>query len=347
MVARLTVALAVIAVLLGVGADPALAHTITGVEPTNYRSELVTMTPRTPDLEIELLDLGRRIRLTNDTGTEITVLGYQGEDYLRVGPDGAYENINSPTLYANRTPAEPLPADTDVNSDPEWRRIGAGPAVTWRDRRTRWEGPDPPAVVAAPGQRHVVSTWHIRLAREDTTTIDLVGRITWIPGPSATPWIVLTAVVAAAVAAIGWSRRWAALLVAVLAGLTAVDVVNVSAGTARTVNSPLLVVASTVLRDPLTTIAWVAAAGGLVLLHRREQAGVLFTGLAGWIIAAASGFTDTGVFARSQIPTRLAPELIRSYVALTIGLGVGITVASLTVGIRKGWLPWRRLLPAR
>src|SRR3954464_11673141 len=82
-------------------AAPASAHTITGVAPTDYRSELTGVEPSVPGVRVELLDLGRRVRLTN-SGPEVVVLGYQGEPYLRVGPKGVYENTRSPSTYQNK-----------------------------------------------------------------------------------------------------------------------------------------------------------------------------------------------------------------------------------------------------
>ena len=41
-------------------ASPAGAHTVTGVAPTNYRSEVLGISPPLPGLKVRLLDLGRR-----------------------------------------------------------------------------------------------------------------------------------------------------------------------------------------------------------------------------------------------------------------------------------------------
>ena len=104
--ARLGRAGAVMAVLVSAGvllsAQPAAAHVVTGVSPTNYRSRIVGVTPPLPDVEVKLLDLGRRVELTNRGDTDVIVLGYEGEPYLRVGPTGVYENDLSPTAEENR-----------------------------------------------------------------------------------------------------------------------------------------------------------------------------------------------------------------------------------------------------
>ena len=92
-------------VLVAVGAAPAEAHTITGVSPTDYRSEIVGVNPRLPGVSVRLLDLGNRVELVNRGATDVIVLGYQGEPYLRVGPAGAFENRRSPSVIASTTKA--------------------------------------------------------------------------------------------------------------------------------------------------------------------------------------------------------------------------------------------------
>ena len=44
-----------------------------------------------------------RLELTNDTDTDVIVRATEGEPYLRIGPDGVFENLLSPATYINRT----------------------------------------------------------------------------------------------------------------------------------------------------------------------------------------------------------------------------------------------------
>jgi hypothetical protein len=41
---------------------------------------------------VEVVDAGARLRVRNQTGREVMVLGYAGEPYLRVGPAGVPES---------------------------------------------------------------------------------------------------------------------------------------------------------------------------------------------------------------------------------------------------------------
>ena len=75
-VIKIAVAGAIVACVLAVPATPASAHTVTGVAPTSYRSEIIGITaPYGRDMKVQLLDLGRRIRLTNRGAHDIVVTG--------------------------------------------------------------------------------------------------------------------------------------------------------------------------------------------------------------------------------------------------------------------------------
>src|SRR5205085_7932947 len=96
-------------VLALLAAPPAEAHTVTGVSPTNYRSEVLGVNPRLPGVSVHLLDLGNRVELVNQGAVDVIVLGYQGEPYLRVGRAGVFENRSSPAGAWNRGTAASTP----------------------------------------------------------------------------------------------------------------------------------------------------------------------------------------------------------------------------------------------
>ena len=77
---------AVVIAVVGLFAAPASAHTISGPRPTNYRSRVVAIAPPAPGVTARIVDLGAKIELTNRTSSEVVVLGYENEPYLRIGP---------------------------------------------------------------------------------------------------------------------------------------------------------------------------------------------------------------------------------------------------------------------
>ena len=90
-------------VAIVVTAQPAAAHGVGGVEPSNFETTVHGTTPRVSGLTVRTIDLGNELEVRNDTGADVVVLGYQGEAYLRVGSARVFENRRSPATYLNRT----------------------------------------------------------------------------------------------------------------------------------------------------------------------------------------------------------------------------------------------------
>jgi hypothetical protein len=193
-------------------------------------------------------------------------------------------------------------------------------------------------VQAAPDETHSVGEWNIELQAAGSQKSVVSGHIVWVPGPSPWPWIAVMVVVAAVVASIGWLTRWLTPFRAGLSAMVAIDVVN-AAASVTTRDGPLRDI---VLRDPLTTLAWVAALASVLLLHdQSDRLWVAIAAGAAWVIAVTSLFNDSSALSQSQLPTDLAPALARGYISLTIALAIGIIIAALAI-LR----PWSRV-PAR
>ena len=325
--------------LVLVTAPPASAHTITGVAPTDYRSEILGVNPNWAGVSVHLLDLGNRVELVNTGPVDVVVLGYQGEPYLRVGAAGVFENRRSPSVALNKatatgtaTPTTTVaPAGAGALSPPSWRRTGGGHSVRWRDRRTRWEGPGPAAVKAAPDQTHVVvPQWLIGLRRgnEDAS---VSGRITYVPGPSPVPWLAVAAALLAATVAGALVRRWGAALSAALAVIVAVDVVH-SFGIAAASHDPVLTqIGRVVLGGIVATLGWIIGAAAIGPLQDEREGGMVGAAVAGFLLAAFSGVGDFTTLTRSQVPYAFSASAARAAVAVTMGAGFGLALAAVLV----------------
>jgi hypothetical protein len=325
------------AMLVGATAGPAAAHVIGGgAEPTNYRTSVRGFQPAVPGLEARTVAPGDRLELVNRTGQEVLVLGYRLEPYLRVGPDGAFENRRSPSAYANRfaTPPASTPAEFDATAAPEWRRIGDRPTVAWRDHRARWTAADPQAVTAAPDRRHVVMpNWQVPMRLGERTLL-LEGDVTWVPGPSPWPWVLaaLAALALALAAARGPRRPRVLALVALLA--VAADVVH-TVGAVLASDAPL----SAELNGTVTTVAGWAVAGlaAYRLLRGRAESAAVFLLLGGVLLTLAGALPDLAALGRSQVPTAVGAAVTRAAIAATLGLGTAMVVAGLVgSGVRRG-----------
>ena len=109
-------------------AAPASAHTISGPRPTNFRTRITSITPDVPGVHVRVVDLGSRLELTNDTDTDVIVRAPEGEPYLRIGPDGVFENLLSPATYLNRSRSgdsavQPVAAYARPGDPPKWHKV--------------------------------------------------------------------------------------------------------------------------------------------------------------------------------------------------------------------------------
>jgi hypothetical protein len=326
--------------LIGTTAGPAAAHALgTGTEASNYRTGVRGIDQGTPGLSVRTV-AGGQLELTNRSPQEVLVLGYRLEPYLRVGPDGVFENQRSPSTYTNRfatTPAT-IPPEFDPDAEPEWRRIADGPTVVWHDHRAHWTGPDPAAVAANPGAvQVVVPRWQIPMRQGDRTMV-VRGDVTWVPGPSPWPWaLAAVALFAAALAAAGGYRRPRVLAVIALVAVAA-DMVH-TAGALLASTAPV----AAELYGILTSVAgWVVA--GLAawrLLRGRADTGLIYLLLGGVFLTLAGALPDLSALARSQLASGFGPLVTRAAITFTLGLGAAMVAAGLA-----GFRTPRRSQPA-
>jgi hypothetical protein len=186
-------------------AAPAAAHGADAPDGTNYRTEVTGVTPARPGLTVRAVEAGARLELVNRTGRNVEVIGYSGEPYLRVGPDGVFENTRSPSTYLNRTIAgdATLPPEADPAAAPSWRQVSDSPTVRWHDQRALWAESAPPAQVSAdPAREQRVRDWAVPV-RDDTATMEIRGTLDWVPPPDAYPWWAAVALGFLAVGAAG------------------------------------------------------------------------------------------------------------------------------------------------
>jgi hypothetical protein len=327
---RLGLVLLTAAALPVVQAGPAAAHGVgVGLRPTNYRTDVTGISPPAPGLQVRVREAGDKLELTNTSGREVLVLGYSQEPYLRVGPDGVFENRRSPTSWANRSvsPVGQAPDSYDPAAPPEWDRISSGTVAVWPDQRSRWVNPsDPPQVRRARGQRHlVVPSWRIPL-RQGEQTLLITGTVTWVPGPSPLPWVLVAAVLAAAVLVAVRTPRWRVALMSAIGLAVVADVLH-------TAGSWLASTASAATKTygmSVSVAAWVV--GGLTiarLVAKRDQAARTYLLLAAVFLLLAGAALDLPVLADSQLPSTLSPPLTRASVAVVLGLGIGLVVVAL------------------
>lgn len=336
--ARRTLAtVATMLVLLVISAGPASAHSVSGQGATNFETRVRSMTPAIPGVSINVVEAGSRLELTNGTGKTVTVLGYQGEPYLRVGPDGVFENRRSPAVYLNsvRRNPPPAPPDADPSAPPQWQRISSGTSVRWHDHRTHWMGTqNPPIVQRAPGTFHVViPRWTIEL-RVGDAPVTIAGDLVWRPGPTPMPWFAVAVVLLVALVLVARYLPWRLVVAGAAALLVAADIAHATGIAFVTAGSLGSHLGRLVTASPYSVAAWLLGIGGAIALARRPDLGLRAIAFSGIIIAIFGGILDRHDLDRSHIPTTLAPALARLAVTLSLGLGVGLAAATIVLVTR-------------
>ncbi|MGK5681127.1 hypothetical protein [Actinoplanes sp. URMC 104] len=289
-------------------ATPALAHGGDIPGATAYRTSVTSTSA--PGVRVRAVEAGARLELTNDSGRSVEVLGYAGEPYLDVRPDGIWQNVNSPASYVNETLAgdTPVPATADPTAPPSWRKISDATTVRWHDQRTHWLSSDrPQQAVADPSRSHRLRDWTVPL-RVQTSTYEIRGTLDWEPPPPTWMWwagAALAALVAAALA-----QRWPGTVrvFALVAGLA----------------PPAYAVLRTLDGETPPPVLILAGLLGLAAVYRHPP---FFLALAGAVVALFGGFNETRIFFAAVTPTVGPGWVARLAVALALGLGAGLALA--------------------
>jgi hypothetical protein len=349
--ARIAALVASVAIaIVCLDASAAAAHTASGPRPTNYRTFVESVSPPIAGVTIRVVDLGNKVELTNRTATDVTVLGYNREPYLRVGPRGVYENLRSPATYLNRTRAgtTPVPATargTSASTRPQWHRISGAHTVRWHDHRVHWMGTSPPAAVrAAPGAFHTINPQWTIVYRYGARDVVVHGRLVWVPGPSGRPWIAFAAGLFVVGLLAARSRSRGALTAAIVA-LVGIDAAHTIGAEVARAGSLAGKTAQFFGDNWVSLIVWVLAAFTIWAVWRRRTEAYFGVLLVGAMVALVSGLTDLSYLWKSQLPSIGPDALARAEVATALGLGSGLAMGALLRIVQSA--PERPTRPAR
>jgi hypothetical protein len=288
-------------------ATPAFAHGGDAPSSTAYRTAVTGISTPEQGLSVRTVEAGARLELTNHTGHSVEILGYSGEPYLDVRPDGTYQNVNSPAAYLNQTLEgdNPVPSSADPTTPPSWQRVSAATTVRWHDQRTHWLSPGtPPAATADPSRTHRLRDWSVPL-REEARTFAITGTLDWVPPPHVALWWLGAGLLG--LAAVGGAHRWSGLVrpLALVAGLAPIAY---AISRAADGGSPPLVM------FPAGLLAFAAA-------WRHPPFYLALTGLVVFVFGGLS----VG-FGGAVLPTAGPAWVARLLVAASAGLGLALLV---------------------
>ncbi len=310
-----------LAVLSVVAAGPASADP---PGPTDFRSEITGIVPEISTATVEILGGDSFLLLTAESGTEVIVLGYEDEPYLRFDPDGVvYANQLSQATYLNedRYGDAEVPLKVDADAEPVWEEVGSGGAYAWHDHRIHWMlESDPPTQIASDGAA-VVQPWTVPLL-VDQESVEIVGRLVAEDAPNPVLYYAAAAAIAVVVFFGGRSRPLLIAPIAAVVGSVGALVVGWTDWAAVPAEVRIAPIAWW-----LPAIAVVASSAAVVV--RRPPLPVL-----GSLVASACvvgwAVTRLAVFSNAVLPTTLPDGLDRGLTAAVVGLVVG--AAALVVG---------------
>lgn len=229
------------AAVLVATASPASAHGSTP-DGTNYRSSVAAVVDERTD---DVVDAGTvtwsvvggegLLQVRNTGWADVVVTGYDDEPYLRVGPDGVFENRNSPAAYLNtdRFGNVAVPSDVAPDDAPDWRRLSDGDLWRWHDHRIHWMAPTPPPQVRdRPHVAQRMLAWAVPFQRGEQR-LEVRGTLRYTPPPVVWPWLlgsVVAVLVPVAIVLSAAGTRHAVRLQVVLTALVAVAGLGVAIG---------------------------------------------------------------------------------------------------------------------
>jgi hypothetical protein len=149
-------------------------------------SELQGVQPPASGLELEVTGGDRFLLLTNGSGKEVIVKGYDDEPYLRFQPSRVVEvNVRSPSKYANedRYALRPIPAIADSNAVPRWRRVSSDGTYRWFDHRIHLMEKGTPPQVKDESKRTKIFDWSVPMTVGGASAKAL-GTLEWVPDSS-------------------------------------------------------------------------------------------------------------------------------------------------------------------
>ncbi len=293
--------------------------------PSNYQSEIVSIDPALPGLDVTMIGGDSFISLEAPPWVEVVVIGYRGEPYVRFLPSGIVEeNQLSPSKFLNeeRFGETAIPTEATAEAEPVWKAVDDDGTWAWHDHRTHWMNRRPP-----PGAKRgdQIQEGVIPLF-VDGQEVDVTVASYWLPAPS--PIAVLVGgAVGLVVAGLGWvhpaRRGW--MILAPCLGLSfVVGVWQVLSLPPETGPSPL---------NWLLPLVGLLALAVLPLVQGTDRSKaqsqvVLATGLVlvGAVNLALWGLMRRAGLMAAILPTDAPAGLERISIAVAAIVGVGLSV---------------------
>lgn len=291
-----------VAAPIAVWADPA--------RPTNYRSEVTSVEPASPEVSARVAGGDAFLVLSVASTAEVVVLGYGREPYLWFDSSGTVRvNTRSPAHYLNqdRYGQTALPGTVSVDAPPDWEVVAEGGEYGWHDHRIHRMAPQPPPGVSRDQVTRIL-LWEVPIEVDGRPAV-ITGHLDWLPAVTPFPWLVLSVLAFALLELIRRRRSVGGFLALGVGGLAAVVV-----GVAQARSSPYGAMGE--------LMAWGPAAFALVValfgLYPRAHRFGIMPGVASVVLATWAALRFSG-FWMPVLPTDLLTGMERGALAVAVG----------------------------
>jgi hypothetical protein len=297
-------ALLLVALVALAAPGAASAHLRTSRDAVDYRASVL---PFDEPLRVRVYPADLALGLTLLGAHRVVVLGYLGEPFLRLEPQGMFVNAASPTAAGAKLARPRAPS-----SRPLWVLRSHRPSAIWHDARVRGL---PRGITNG--------TWRVPLLVDGRRT-RLGGTLQRVSAPAAWPWIAAGAGFAAALA-LALRRRTLIRPATVWLGVLAAGAAVLSAIGFATASS-----ASQGAWIEGANEAVVALAATVFLIRGSSNTRALAGGFLG-LLALAIGLTKLPVLLHGIVLSALPGNLARLAVVVAIGAGAAAATLGLVV----------------
>ncbi len=137
-----------------------------------------SVSPAMPGVSVQVVStVVDEVVLDNPTPTVVTVLAFDGQPFLQIGPQGILANLSSPTWVASNTPGG-ITTQPSVGP-PRWAKVSGGHSWGWFDPRLPPQDQPPPAG-ARPGVPITVASFTIPM-QYGSTPVSVRGHLQYQP----------------------------------------------------------------------------------------------------------------------------------------------------------------------
>jgi|GEM_PF-3057127 hypothetical protein len=142
--------------ILTISIGSASAHGVGGIEPSETKTNILSVIPASDLFRAESIENGDRFKITRTSDADVTVLGVDDEPYILLNDKGTFVNMKSATRLINKSTdvnysktiskEDFEKTSADPNQVPDWDQVNSSQSYAWHDHRTHYMGTVPSGI---------------------------------------------------------------------------------------------------------------------------------------------------------------------------------------------------------